>query len=280
MNALSLNLDYSGQRVRMVGTSDRPEWVAADVCEILDLADPSMALAGFPPDCKGTSLIGTPGGPQRMLTVTEPGLYRLIARSRKPEAEPFQRFVFHDVLASIRQHGQYPPPGALTLPDKRQQIATTRAEMRSVVVDVVGEMVLPRLEAIERQMERFPTHRKEIPEATKRAGLAVVRARYGGRCPCCERAPIMVDGDPLPNLRWDHWASRGLISAADVWPVCEECNFDLGEAGSIRRREHSASFESFQKRRGIDFGDGSPKALAVRGQRAFGLIGAIVRWKA
>jgi prophage antirepressor-like protein len=269
MNSLALTLDYSGQRVRMVGTSDRPEWVAADVCAVLGIEQHHRALAGMPDDCKGRQILTTLGGPQELLTVTEPGLYRLVARSRKPEAEPFQRFVFHDVLPSIRAHGQYPAPGAMTLIDKRQQIATSRAEMRSVVVDVVGEMVIPRLEAIERHLERVPTQRKEIPDPTKRAALSVIRARYGGRCPCCLRAPILADGDPLPNLRWDHWSSRGLVGASDVWPVCEPCNIDMGEAGSIRRAKYAHLFETFQAHRSVEFGDGSPKALAVRGQRAF-----------
>jgi hypothetical protein len=45
-----------------------------------------------------------------MLTVTEPGLYRLIVRSNKPEAQRFQEWLFHEVLPSIRLHGCYPPP--------------------------------------------------------------------------------------------------------------------------------------------------------------------------
>jgi prophage antirepressor-like protein len=43
-----------------------------------------------------------------MLTVTEPGLYRLLSsKSRKPIAKRFQRWVFHQVLPSIRKTGSY-----------------------------------------------------------------------------------------------------------------------------------------------------------------------------
>lgn len=45
-----------------------------------------------------------------MLTVYEAGLYRLIFKSRKPEAKQFQKWVFNEVLPSIRKHGTYPPP--------------------------------------------------------------------------------------------------------------------------------------------------------------------------
>jgi prophage antirepressor-like protein len=45
-----------------------------------------------------------------MLTVTEPGLYRLIFKSRKPVAKRFQRWVLHEVLPSIRKIGKYEIP--------------------------------------------------------------------------------------------------------------------------------------------------------------------------
>lgn len=41
------------------------------------------------------------------LIVSEPGLYKLIMRSRKQEAKEFQRWVTHEVLPSIRKHGGY-----------------------------------------------------------------------------------------------------------------------------------------------------------------------------
>lgn len=42
-----------------------------------------------------------------MICINEPGLYRLIFQSRKPEAEKFKRWVFHDVLPQIRKTGSY-----------------------------------------------------------------------------------------------------------------------------------------------------------------------------
>lgn len=42
-----------------------------------------------------------------MTVISEPGLYSLILRSRKPEAKAFKRWVTHEVLPSIRRHGVY-----------------------------------------------------------------------------------------------------------------------------------------------------------------------------
>jgi hypothetical protein len=46
-----------------------------------------------------------------MLTVNEPGLYRLIFQSRKPEAEKFKTWVFTAVLPQIRRTGTFGPGG-------------------------------------------------------------------------------------------------------------------------------------------------------------------------
>jgi prophage antirepressor-like protein len=98
---------FESQDVRFVGTSENPEWVAQDICKCLDLDDTSKALEPLESDEKGTSIIRTPGGNQEVLTVTEPGLFRLIFKSRKPVAKRFQRWVFHEVLPSIRNTGSY-----------------------------------------------------------------------------------------------------------------------------------------------------------------------------
>lgn len=101
---------FKGHSVRVaVADPDRPEWVAADVCGALgyDRNHRSEALEGLDPDEKGNADIVTPGGLQEMVTVTEPGLYSLILRSRKPAAKEFKRWVTHEVLPSIRKTGVY-----------------------------------------------------------------------------------------------------------------------------------------------------------------------------
>ena len=59
---------------------------------------------------KGVKKIYTLGGQQDMLCVTESGLYKLIMRSNKSEAEQFQDWVTGEVLPSIRKHGIYATP--------------------------------------------------------------------------------------------------------------------------------------------------------------------------
>ena len=50
---------------------------------------------------------GQRGGAQSINAVNEFGVYALIMCSRKPEARAFQRWVFHEVIPSIRKTGGY-----------------------------------------------------------------------------------------------------------------------------------------------------------------------------
>lgn len=93
--------------VRIVMKEGTAWFVAADVCRVLELADVSSAVRKLDEDEKGTHNLPTLGGEQAMLIVNEPGLYRLIFTSRKPEAKNFQRWVYHDVLPTIRKTGSY-----------------------------------------------------------------------------------------------------------------------------------------------------------------------------
>jgi prophage antirepressor-like protein len=104
------NHKYQGRRLRFVGTPDRPEWVALDVCDIMEIDNVSQALADFDDDEKGIKYVYTAAGKQKLLTVYEPGLYRLMVKSRTAEAKQFRSWIFKEVLPSIRKYGFYPPP--------------------------------------------------------------------------------------------------------------------------------------------------------------------------
>lgn len=99
--------DFENKPVRFVGTAEAPEWVAQDVGDILGLKNIRQNLASMEDYQKGVCTVYTPGGEQEMLTVKEPGLYALIFTSRKDAAKRFQRWVFEEVLPSIRKTGYY-----------------------------------------------------------------------------------------------------------------------------------------------------------------------------
>ncbi len=100
-------------------TKDGEPWfVASDVCNILDLGNPSQAISRLDDDEHTLiSIEGSITGASANI-VSESGLYSLILGSRKLEARDFKRWVIHEVLPSIRQTGSYSvapltPTGAL-----------------------------------------------------------------------------------------------------------------------------------------------------------------------
>jgi prophage antirepressor-like protein len=102
---------FGDHAVRTALVNGEPWFIAKDVCDILGIARVSDALRDFPQNEKGAVSTRTLGGDQEMLTVNEPGLYRLIFQSRKPEAERFKTWVFTEVLPQIRRTGTFGPDG-------------------------------------------------------------------------------------------------------------------------------------------------------------------------
>jgi hypothetical protein len=119
-----LNFAYGDHLVRTVDREGTPWFVAADVCAVLDIQNARDAVAkALDDDEKGVDTIYTLGGTQEMLVISEPGLYRLVFKSRKPQARAFQRWVYHQVLPTIRRTGSYTPAHQSFLGLVREQIA-------------------------------------------------------------------------------------------------------------------------------------------------------------
>ena len=106
MNEIQLFKNDRFGEVRVAGTSEEPLFCLADICRILDL---QVGATKNRLNEKGVSLINTPtnGGNQQLVYISEQNLYKVIMRSDKPQAEPFQDWVCGEVLPSIRKSGGY-----------------------------------------------------------------------------------------------------------------------------------------------------------------------------
>lgn len=107
MSNLPQIFNYEAAQIRVIVQDGEPWFVAKDVCEVLELGNPSQAVSRLDDDEKAIISNDTPGGTQEMLVVNEPGLYSLILGSRKPEAKSFKRWITHKVIPTIRKHGAY-----------------------------------------------------------------------------------------------------------------------------------------------------------------------------
>lgn len=94
-----------GQIHAFANSEGVPCFIAREVTDALALD--RTAVRKLDDDEKGVRLMHTLGGNQVVSTVTEPGFYKLVMRSRKPEAKAFQRWVTHEVLPALRRDGGY-----------------------------------------------------------------------------------------------------------------------------------------------------------------------------
>lgn len=126
---------FGSKEIRTVIVDDEPYWVGKDVCETLGYSNESDAMNRH---CKGVVKrypLQTPGGVQDVRIIPESDLLRLIVGSKLPEAAKFERWIFEDVLPSIRKHGGYLTPAkieeALLNPDTLIRLATDLKEERA-----------------------------------------------------------------------------------------------------------------------------------------------------
>lgn len=100
---------YQANAIRACADGSGSPWfVASDVCGVLGYKNVSRTIGQH---CRAEGVTKrytpSPSGNQEMIYIDEGNLYRLIIKSNKPEAEPFERWVCDEVLPSIRKNGQF-----------------------------------------------------------------------------------------------------------------------------------------------------------------------------
>lgn len=111
MNNEIQQFDFKGALLRtLTDKAGEPWFVAKDACDILGI-DTNHLREALDDDeitnLRNSEVWNQPG--RAPLIISEPGLYKLIMRSRKPDAKEFQRWVTHEVLPQIRKTGGYIP---------------------------------------------------------------------------------------------------------------------------------------------------------------------------
>lgn len=103
-----------------------------DIAVALGYSNPRDALRRH---CKGVVKRDTltEGGPQQLSFIPEGDVYRLIVHSKLPSAERFERWVFDEVLPSIRKHG------ACITREKLWEVATSPEAMMKLCSDLLAE---------------------------------------------------------------------------------------------------------------------------------------------
>lgn len=191
------SFDYNGQEVRTVEMNGQPWFVAVDVCNVLEIGNPSQAASRLDDDEKGIISNDTPGGKQKMTIVSESGLYSLILGSRKPEAKQFKRWITHEVIPSIRKTGGYIAGQETLSPEElmakallvaKQTLAERDARINELStanseLTVQNQILLPRAQYFDELVDRnlltnFRETAKELGIAPKRFVSWLIEQKY------------------------------------------------------------------------------------------------------
>ena len=126
------NFDFESNRVRVVTKDGEPWFVGKDVCVVLGYVDHTNAMKQH---CKGVVKrhpLQTAGGIQEVRVLSESDVLRLIVGSKLPAAEAFERWVFEEVLPTIRKTGSYTMPKAAT--SAPRAIAATEDSVAALIL--------------------------------------------------------------------------------------------------------------------------------------------------
>jgi Prophage antirepressor len=111
MNAVVRNFGFGEQLVRAVDRDGEAWFVANDVCAALGIDNARQAVSRLDDDERdGVTISDAIGREQETTIVSEPGVYQLVFRSRKPSAKAFKRWLAHEVIPAIRNTGRYEIP--------------------------------------------------------------------------------------------------------------------------------------------------------------------------
>ena len=140
MKSLEL-FHFKGKRVRTIQLDGEPWFVAADVCDVLGLSNPSQALSYLDRDERRliTNEAWRTNG--NMAIVSEPGLYSLVLRSRRPEAKGFRRWIAHEVIPALRQSGEYRLPTVSSVAEVTagQLLQFSRRDLLNLAIEAEAE---------------------------------------------------------------------------------------------------------------------------------------------
>ena len=176
MNNEIQKFDFKGAPLRtLTDKAEEPWFVAKDVCDILgtDTRDLHKILESDEITNVDSIHIAQNGG-KAPLIISEPGLYRLVMKSRKPEAKEFQRWGTHKVLPQIRKTGGYIP--------------TSESDSDE---DIMARAVLVAQKTIERKNQQLQAKDTQIKMLEPKARFADAVAASDGTCLVGELAKML-----------------------------------------------------------------------------------------
>jgi len=222
MNNEIQRFDFRGAALRtLTDEAGEPWFVAKDVCDILALSNATVALQSLDDDELTKFNLGGQHGEANI--ISEPGLYRLVMKSRKPEAKEFQRWVTHEVLPQIRKTGGYIP--------------TSDVDSDA---DIMAKAVLVAQKTIRRKNEQIIEQQSRIDELKPKAVAWDNFVDIPGVLTVSEGAKLLSNiGKPIGQKKLFEWLEREgwIFRRSGHWEAMQK-RIDMGHLVMVPPKTH------------------------------------------
>lgn len=173
---------FEGHNIRIVAENGEELFMLLDVCEALDLKNPSEVAKRVREKYKHKISLGLQG--RSPIFINEPGLYQVVMRAdQSDKAERFQDWVYEEVLPSLRKTGSYEMPK----PQLPQQVVETMPKLFRGVADLIDwkEVAVAALDEVQMDINELKngltlTHGQQLAiQEAKRRRVRDMFDRYG-----------------------------------------------------------------------------------------------------
>ncbi|MBR4960238.1 MAG: phage antirepressor KilAC domain-containing protein [Clostridia bacterium] len=220
-NLLLFNSEEFGN-VRTICEGDKIYFCGSDIAKSLGYTNPHKAVNDHCLEDGVTfrSVIDSMGREQNIKFISEGNVYRLIVSSKLPSARAFERWLFDQVVPSIRQHGAYITENLLQqFMDNPQMIYALADTMlkerrRADGLDAALQEALPKAEYYDAYVSpedctniRATAKELQIPE--RQFCKFLVEAKFMYRCPAGNLMPYNKPGNEGLFIVRDYCTSSG-----------------------------------------------------------------------
>lgn len=99
--------NFNNNNITIIGDSENPWFIVKEIAEILGITSYRNFISKLESEQIRVYQINTNKGTRNVSIMNESGLYEMIFRSDKEIAKQFRKWVFNEVLPSIRKKGKY-----------------------------------------------------------------------------------------------------------------------------------------------------------------------------